>query len=488
MPADRHTYRERHRPQVHYSPRQHWVNDPNGLVFVAGTFHLFYQHNPLGPTPGNLSWGHATSTDLLHWTEHPVALPARETHVIYSGSAVVDTHNTSGLGTADQPPLVALYTGHTDVHPQRTHLDKRHHEAQYLAFSPDQGRTWTYGGETAVLDLNKPDFRDPKVFRDEARGRWVMAVVHPDERQVEFYASADLQVWQTLSTFGPAGEVTGIWEVPEFFPLMDEAGVERWVLKVDFNPGGLHGGSGAQYWVGDFDGTTFTPLTPSRTLDYGKDFYAGLSWSDLPARRVWLAWMNNWEYATVLPTSPWRGAFTVPRELSLGAAWHLVQRPVPEVQALRRDVTRFECEPLLAARTFPLRAGEAHEFTLAAHLPDEAALRVEFVSAEGVEVSVQVSRAALQVTRPAHPEVPGFGGTHSAPLPDGPAMTEFTLLLDTSSLEVFAAGGQVVLTELLLPAAPVQAVRFQPVTGRPGVTGSFCEWRSIWERADATRR
>lgn len=348
----------------------------------------------------------------------------------------MDTHNTSGFENTDHPPLVALYTGHTDDHPDRMQLEKRHHEAQYLAFSVDQGRTWQYGGETAVLDLDKPDFGDPKVFRDEARGRWVMAVVHPDERQVEFYASADLHVWLPLSTFGPAGEVAGIWEVPEVFPLTDEAGVERWVLKVDFNPGGPHGGSGAQYWVGDFDGTTFTP---SRPLDYGKDFYAALSWSDLPGRRVWLAWMNNWEYATVLPTAPWRGAFTVPRELSLGTAWHLEQRPIPEVQALRQDVTCIEWHPLLDARTFPLRAGEAHEFSLAAHLPDDAVMRIEFISAEGVEASVQVSRVDLKVTRPEHPEVPGFGGTHCAPLPEGPAVTKFILLLDTSSLEVFAA-------------------------------------------------
>ncbi|ACO47481.2 glycoside hydrolase family 32 protein [Deinococcus deserti] len=485
MSDEHRTYRERHRPQVHYSPRQHWVNDPNGLVFVDGIFHLFYQHNPLGLTPGNLSWGHATSTDLLHWTEHPVALPARETHVIYSGSAVVDWHNTSGLGNAEHPPLVALYTGHTDVHPQRTHLEKRHHEAQYLAFSADQGHTWQYGGDMAVLDLDRSDFRDPKVFRDEARGRWVMVVVHPDERQVEFYASSDLHVWLPLSTFGPAGEVDGIWEVPEFFPLTDEARVERWVLKVDFNPGGPYGGSGAQYWVGDFDGTTFSPLTPSRTLDSGKDFYAALSWSDLPARRVWLAWMNNWEYATVLPTSPWRGAFTVPREVSLGASWHLVQRPVPELQALRQDITRIERRPLLEARTFALRAGAAHEFNLMVHLPGDSALQVEFLSAEGVEASVQVSRADLRVTRPEHPDVPGFGGTHVAPLPDGREVIEFTLLLDTSSVEVFAAGGRVVLTDLLLPAAPVEAVRLQPVTGRPEVEGTFWWWRSIWGESGA---
>lgn len=431
--------------------------------------------------PGNLSWGHATSPDLIHWTEHPVALPARESHVIYSGSVVTDGHNTSGLKSGEQPPLVALYTGHTDRHPARQHLDKQHHEAQYLAYSADGGHTWQYGGETAVLDLDKADFRDPKVFWDGQRSRWVMLVVHPDERQVEFYSSPNLQVWKPLSTFGPAGQVEGIWEMPEFFALPDPQGVDRWVLKVDFNPGGLYGGSGAQYWVGDFDGTTFTPLTSSQTLDFGPDFYAALSWSDLPGRRVWLAWMNNWAYAAMIPTAPWRGTFTVPRELSLGPELQLIQRPVKELEALRE--ASVPILPPQDQKMYPLSVTHAHELRLQVETHGGAELHLEFLSAEGVEAQVTLSASEVSVTRPdAHLEVPGFGGTHRAPRRDGQPQYDMHLLLDLGSLELFGCNGQISLTDLLLPAAPIETLRISAHTGASVISGQLYQLRSIWER------
>lgn len=476
-------YREAHRPQLHYTPARHWVNDPNGLIVVDGLYHLFYQHNPHADTPGHLSWGHATSPDLLHWREQPVALQARENHMIFSGSAVTDWHNTSGLGDGHRPPLVALYTGHADNHPERQHLAQRHHQAQFLAHSLDGGRTWFADGE-AVLDLNRADFRDPKVFWDEPRRRWVLLAVHPDERQVEFFTSDNLQVWTPLSVFGPSGETAGIWEVPDFFPLPDESGQERWVLKVDFNPGGPYGGSGAQYWVGDFNGVAFTPLTESRPLDWGKDFYAGLSFSDLPGRRVWLAWMNNWQYAQALPTAPWRGTFTVPRELTLGSDLGLRQRPVPELSRLRQRALPLSWSGE-AAVTLPLSGGHAHELQARFALHEGQRLRLELQSEAGLEATLEVQPSGLSLMRPPHAlDLPGWAGVHHAPLPGPGAALEVHLLLDTSSLEVFAADGNVVLTDLLLPAAPITALRLV-ASGHPvRVEGFLYELRSIWHLGD----
>ncbi|WP_425148238.1 GH32 C-terminal domain-containing protein [Deinococcus sp.] len=474
------------RPHLHYTARRHWVNDPNGLIYVNGVYHLYYQHNPHANAPGHLSWGHASSPDLLHWTEQAVALPERETHMIFSGSAVTDWHNSSGLGDGQRPPLVALYTGHTDAHPARLHLAQRHHQAQYLAYSLDGGESWRYGGESAVLDLDKSDFRDPKLLWDEAGGRWLMLLVHPDERQVEFYSSADLHVWTSLSVFGPAGELAGIWEVPEFFALSDAQGQRRWVLKVDFNPGGPHGGSGSQYWVGDFDGARFTPLTPARPLDWGKDFYAALSFSDLTARRVWLAWMNNWQYAQRLPTHPWRGSFSLPRELSLGPDWSLLQRPVPELETLREERAVLEG----GAVSLELHPDKAHELRLSLRPAAELTLQLRSAgvgsagsgSAGGVEAELRVEGGHLHLTRPAHPQVPDFGGSFAAPLPDAQAALDLHLIVDAGSLEVFAAGGAVVLTCLLLPAAPLQTLRLDAAAG--AFSGEWCSLRPIWGRGE----
>lgn len=439
---------ERYRPLFHYTPARNWMNDPNGLVQIGAVTHLFYQYNPLGNHHGGISWGHATSTDLLHWQEQAVALPERE-HQIFSGSAAVDWHNTSGFGSGG-PPVVACYTGH------------RHgHEAQFLAYSQDQGQTWQFGGDAPVLDLGKADFRDPKIFWHPESGRWIMAVVHPDERQVELYGSADLHRWEPLSVFGPAGETGGIWEVPELFPLTDASGQTCWLLKVDLNPGGLYGGSGAQYWLGQFDGQTFTPATPARWVDHGKDFYAALAISDLPGRRVWIAWMSNWDYAHEVPTTPWRGSMTLPRELGVVQGEEgpvLTQRPVPELRTLRRHAQHLNREGI-----YPL-AGQAHELLLRWERGTGRRLTLEFRSGVGTELTVEVGEHSVSVQRPdtaTTRHLQGYAGRHTAPLPPEPGTLDLHLFLDSSSVELFAADGRVCLTDLLFPSAPLQEVCLQ---------------------------
>lgn len=260
-PAD-----EQYRPALHFTPERNWMNDPNGLVYDDGTWHLFFQHNPYGTRWGNMSWGHATSTDLVHWEEQPVAIPqtfdesGTAIEDIFSGSVVVDEQNTSGFGTADEPPMVAIYTSaYTPTHPAHAGT-----QAQSLAYSTDDGLTWTKYEGNPVLDRGSANFRDPKVIRytdpETGESYWVMVAVEALQYKVVLYRSDDLKTWTHLSDFGPANATGGIWECPDLFPLAvdgDPSNV-KWVMVVNLNPGSVAGGSGGQYFVGEFDGTTFT--------------------------------------------------------------------------------------------------------------------------------------------------------------------------------------------------------------------------------------
>lgn len=291
---------EQHRPLLHYTPEQNWINDPNGLLYHDGTYHLFYQHNPEGTRWGNMSWGHATSTDLLRWEEQPVAIPQTfnddgvAIEDIFSGSAVVDHGNTSGFGTDEGPALVAIYTSaYTDAHPEHAGI-----QAQSLAYSTDDGETWTKYEGNPVLDRGSADFRDPKVFWYEGatESYWVMVAVEAADYEVVLYRSDDLKEWEYLSAFGPANSVGGIWECPDLFPLAVDGDPEnvKWVMVVNLNPGAVAGGSGGQYFVGDFDGVTFTPETivtgepaPGGTLFEGfEDGYGDWTVGNEPGNRL----------------------------------------------------------------------------------------------------------------------------------------------------------------------------------------------------------
>lgn len=263
---------EPYRPYLGYSPEKNWMNDPNGLVYYEGVYHLFYQYNPFGTTWGNMSWGHATSTDLVHWSEQPLAIPQDADADIFSGSIVVDHDNTSGFGTADNPPLVAMYTA----------AYKTGKQAQALAYSTDAGTTWTKYSGNPILDRDSNNFRDPHMFWYDGgspeNSYWVVATVEATEHRVLLYRSDNLVDWSYLSDFGPANATGGVWECPDLFPLAvdgDPANT-KWVMVVNLNPGAVSGGSGGQYFVGDFDGTTFTSDTtqPTDSLPEG-DLFAG---------------------------------------------------------------------------------------------------------------------------------------------------------------------------------------------------------------------
>lgn len=286
---------EQYRPAVHFTPKQNWMNDPNGMVYYNGVYHLYYQHNPSGTTWGNMSWGHATSTDLMHWKEQPLAIPTDDQQDIFSGSVVVDKDNTSGFGTAENPPMVAIFTSaYKDASPYKGL------QAQSLAYSVDQGQTWTKYSANPVLNRSSANFRDPKVFWYDSPGGggyWVMAAVEATEHKVLLYKSANLKDWSPLSEFGPANATGGLWECPDLFPLAvdDDPGNVKWVMVVNINPGGVAGGSAGQYFVGDFDGTTFTSETtkasdalPAGTplAGFNDGTYGGWTVSNEPGNRV----------------------------------------------------------------------------------------------------------------------------------------------------------------------------------------------------------
>jgi len=442
------------RPQLHYSPATAWLNDPNGLVWFDGEYHLFFQHNPDEPLWGPMHWGHAVSEDLLHWETLPIALwPDEELGAAFSGSAVVDHEDSSGL-CAGEPCLVAFFT-----HDGGQSGDQK----QSVAFSRDRGRTWTqYAGNPVIPNGGQADFRDPKVLR-WPDGSWRAVIAAGDRVQV--WSSDDLLGWSLESEYAPAELGPGPVECPDLFalPVDGEPGVERWVLQFDVFLGGPQGGTGARYVVGDFDGTTFVPEHDDvRWVDFGKDFYAAQSFDDAPGgRRIWLAWMSSWSYALLTPTSPWRGSMSLPREVGLvrdGDSIHLVQQPV-ELGALGVGPA-FESSDLALDGTLdaaPVR-GRTLDLDLELEVRDASrlGLRVLVGPGEDTEIGWDAERSALYVDRTRSGDVsfsPLFPGVHDAPLTLDDGLLRLRVLVDWSSVEVFAQGGRVAITDRVFPSS-----------------------------------
>ena len=320
---------EPHRPKIHFTPKANWMNDPNGMVFYNNQYHFFYQYYPDSTIWGPMHWGHATSTDLVHWQHQPIALYPDSLGYIFSGSAVVDENNTSGFGKDGKPPLVAIFTSHDPVGEKAGKID---FQKQSIAYSVDEGKTWTkYANNPVVKNPGIRDFRDPKVSWYEAGKKWIMALAAQDH--ISFYSSKDLKTWNRESDFGKEfGAHGGVWECPDLFPL-DYEGKQVWILFVSINPGGPNGGSATQYFTGVFDGNKFTPYqTDTRWIDYGPDDYAGVTWSNTGKRKIFIGWMSNWNYANIVPTKKWRNAATIPRDLTIekiGDKYMLCSMPVP---------------------------------------------------------------------------------------------------------------------------------------------------------------
>jgi fructan beta-fructosidase len=477
-----------YRPQFHFSPNKNWTNDPNGLVYFDGEYHLFFQYNPFGDLWGHMSWGHAVSRDLLHWQELPVALPEENGVMIFTGSTVVDERNSSGFCQGGRPCLVAVYTGHTPEHGGKPAL-----QTQNIAYSNDRGRTWTKFAGNPVLNLNMSDFRDPKVFWSEQGKHWVMAVSLPNDHKIQIYGSPDLKAWKLLSDFGPQGAQGGQWECPELFQVPVEGsgkGERRWVLKVGLNPGALQGGSGEQYFVGQFDGTRFTnDNPPSTTLwtDYGKDCYCALTFNGLPQDRkpVMIGWMDNWQYADKLPTSPWRGQMTFPRALSLrqtSEGLRLYQEPVSlaplagkSEQARIKEDIQFPSETIGRSHTFvldgqlDLRGTDVAGWKLLA----DANHFTTIVYKKG-EKKLVIDRSQSGLTNFS----PKFPAVVEAPLAiEGDAL-KLKAIVDRCSLEVFADDGRIVSTNLVFPPADAGAIHSYSIGQLGHATARITEIKS----------
>ena len=427
------------RPLVHFTPPAGWLNDPNGLVHLDGEYHLCYQHHPHSTDWGPMHWGHAVSTDLLTWTDLPIALEPDANGTVYSGSAVVDSDGTAGRGAG---ALVACYTQFT---PEV--------QVQSVATSTDRGRTWQPLRTNPVLrpPPDTPDFRDPKVvrYREGDRAHWVMALAVGDG--VWLYTSDDLRRWEPASRFQPeVGRPHGVWECPDLFPLAVEgAGRSRWVLACGVIDGAPAGGSGTRYWTGDFDGATFTADGPARWVDHGADFYAAQSWSDVPdGRRIWLAWMSNWAYAGRVPADVRRGRMTLPRTLRLvddGAGLVLAQRPVAELAARLATPVAVDAAPT------PVPGG-AGRLRVAVDPGGSAEVAL---SGAGGQACVRYDDGTRRLTvrrdgAAAEALGPGYLATHHVPVPvpaDG--ALDLDVVVDRGSVEVFAAGGRVCATELV---------------------------------------
>jgi fructan beta-fructosidase len=479
-------YHEQYRPQVHFSPKEKWVNDPNGMVYYKGIYHLFFQYYPDSTVWGPMHWGHATSSDLIHWEQKPIALYPDSLGYIFSGSAVVDNKNTSGFGKNGKPPLVAIFTHHDPIGAK---AKRDNFQNQSIAYSLDNGTSWIkYQRNPVLKNPGIRDFRDPKVMWYEPGKKWVMTLATKD--RITFYSSPDLKSWKKESEFGKdVGAHGGVWECPDLFTLPDN-GKKVWVLIVNLNPGGPNKGSATQYFMGDFNGNKFTPIdTDTRWLDYGPDEYAGVTWSNTGNRRLFLGWMSNWLYANKVPTVAWRNAMTIPRELHIshvGKDRFVSSEPVEELNKIAsKPVTKqnfvvekdFDLSALTHTITFPCR------IDLSLERIKDFSFVLSNDSGEKVIIGYDKKLNQYFIDRTSSGKVDfqkGFAARHAAPrLKNSPQMN-LSLILDESSAELFSDDGLTVMTEIFFPQKPYDQIHIETGDGVSVKKLRYVQLQSIW--------
>ncbi|MGZ8558636.1 MAG: glycoside hydrolase family 32 protein [Chitinophagaceae bacterium] len=478
---------EPHRPQIHFSPAAHWINDPNGMVYHNGIYHLFFQYHPHSSVWGPMHWGHATSRDLIHWKREPIAIYPDSLGTIFSGSAVVDKNNTSGFGKKGQPPLVAIFTHHDTIGEKAGRNDFQN---QSIAYSNDDGKTWIkYGGNPVVKNPGIRDFRDPKVMWYEPQKTWVMTLATLD--QITFYSSPDLKNWKKESEFGKEiGAHGGVWECPDLFAL-DDNGKKVWVLIVNLNPGGPNGGSSTQYFLGDFDGNKFTAAhTDTRWLDYGPDDYAGITWSNTGKRKIFIGWMSNWQYANVVPTETWRNATTIPRDLKLkhiGNDIFLASKPVPELSKIQSKP--FIVQNIRVAKRINLAAK-----TGKVKLPCRININLEEIKDFSLVLSNEMSEEVvigydkkqkqyfIDRTKSGKTDFQkDFAARHVAPRLTTNSKMNISLIIDVSSVELFADDGLTVMTSIFFPNKPYNQIHIQSTENVLIKKLEYIGLKSIWK-------
>ncbi|WP_336514541.1 glycoside hydrolase family 32 protein [Pollutibacter soli] len=441
---------DQHRPKIHFTPEKGWMNDPNGMVFYKGIYHLFYQHYPDSTVWGPMHWGHATSTDLIRWERKPIAIFPDTLGMIFSGSAVVDKRNSSGFGSATNPPLVAIFTSHSA---EAEKSGSNSFENQSLAFSTDDGKTWRkFAGNPVLRSPGIRDFRDPKVMWHEPSSKWIMALAVVDK--IEFYSSPDLKNWTRESEYGKnAGAHGGVWECPDLFSLKDENGKNVWVLIVNINPGGPNKGSATQYFLGDFDGKNFKAYADStKWIDYGPDEYAGITWSNTGDRKIFIGWMSNWDYAQVVPTLRWRSAATIARELKLkktGSELYITSTPVDEIEKYTST-----------AEVHTLKPGGMDKMSLPCRIKTTISAESDFSllfgneSGESVVIGYDKTANQFYIDRTKSGKSnfnAGFAAKHTVPRFGNSSMINLDVILDVSSIELFADEGLSTMTSIFFP-------------------------------------
>lgn len=460
-------YQEPYRPQFHFTPQEKWMNDPNGLVYHKGVYHLFYQYYPEDIVWGPMHWGHATSEDLIHWEQKPIALYPDEHGLIFSGSAVIDHQNSSGFGSAAHPPMVAIFTYH---HMEAEKAGRLDYQTQGIAYSIDDGKTWNkYEHNPVIENPDIKDFRDPKVFWHEATSRWILALVAGDHAR--FYASSNLKDWELLSEFGQdLGAHGGVWECPDLFPLkVVGSEEEKWVLLISINPGAPNGGSGTQYFIGDFDGNTFsTSQTSNLWIDYGMDNYAGVTYNNTPKEeRIFIGWMSNWNYARDTPTQVWRSAMTLPRNISLhkdASGYFLKNYPVATFDSIKKVEN--------IANTISI--SEPYQLTLDNLMQKDISFQADLskdllitVGNEDEQISLHINPAEklLEFDRTQSGLVSfekSFGEqVQLQPYEPLSVITEIRVIMDQSSVEIFIDGGKYVFTNQIFPTKPYNQLKLE---------------------------
>jgi levanase/fructan beta-fructosidase len=481
-----HSEKVNYRPNFHFTPKKGWMNDPNGMFYYNGYYHLYYQHYPDGNKWGPMHWGHAVSTDMITWKEMPIAIFPDEKGYIFSGSAVVDVNNSSGFGKDGKQPIIAMFTYH-DMGGEKA--GKTNYQSQAIAYSLDEGQTFTkYSGNPVIINPNIKDFRDPKIVWDSIHKKWLMVLAAG--QKIMFYSSSNLKDWTLESDFGDGiGAHGGVWECPDFFPMVVQGTEEiKWVLLVSINPGGPNGGSATQYFVGDFNGKQFkidasfekdvkSTEHKSIWIDYGRDNYAGVTWANIPdidGRKLFMGWMSNWHYAQEVPTETWRSAMTVAREVELQkieASYKLLFKPVKELTNYRsakykkENITINGNAKITDSKVVDLSSTEINfeikdiknnsfTFKLTNKQGDTLAFGYNgstknfFVDRKGAGKTDFSEKFANHVSK----------AKRTSLNPDLNAK----IILDKTSIELFFDNGETVMTEIFFPNEPFDELRIEP--------------------------
>ena len=450
-----------YRPAMHFTPLKGWMNDPNGMFYKDGVYHLYYQHYPDATVWGPMHWGHATSTDLIHWKHEPIAIYPDSIGMIFSGSAVVDENNTSGLGKNGNAPIVAIFTQHNMAREKAGRVDAQN---QSIAYSNDNGYTWKmYAGNPVIKNPGINDFRDPKVMWHEPSKRWIMTLAV--KNKVSFYSSANLKEWTKESDFGEnLGSHGGVWECPDLFPLKYN-NKTFWVLTSSINPGGPNKGSATQYFIGQFDGHAFTSNSnKTKWMDYGADNYAGVTFSNTGEQRISIGWMSNWLYAQQVPTMQWRSALTTPRVLTISEENGELYLHASSQTFLNSFVKEIQFLPTGAGKIAANNSGLPFKISGAQEGLMSYTVKLSNDLGEHLDFGYDSATKQFFIDRKAAGKNefnPDFAAKHIAPRISNSKNTGFYAIVDKTSIELFGDLGLTMMTDIFFPNKPFTNIKIE---------------------------